>query len=282
MCPLKYFLTFLLAFLSLNAAFADDNKNRVEIYRILMPKGDTTFWNANACTLKDDGSFTCFCYYGCSREEMLANQLVDDFDDPIEFPLCVRNRHVDPKIVVGDTFYTDLNFGAHRKTDYIPYANIPEFNRDSIANFFRTIPKEKCSRIIEHYGDYLFEAVGLPEGLVLKSDWEKNMYYERCTRDGICFRDETCPMEYIVHYEKNVCQLDKDVNCWLIHPRIGGLGNKHRCEYKRLTKDEIEYAKYYLFNTRSENLPDTTFAWKLIYKDQYGRGDTLEITTTVR
>ena len=108
------------------------------------------------------------------------------------------------------------------------------------------------------------------------------MYYERCTRDGICFRDETCPMEYIVHYEKNVCQLDMDVNCMLINPRIGGLGNKHRCEYKRLTKDEIEYAKYYLFNIRSENLPDTTFTWKLIYKDQYGRGDTLKITTTVK
>lgn len=142
--PLNYFLTILFMCTFLSSAFGSESK--VEMYRILMPKGDTAIWNAKACTLKEDGTFTCFCYYGCSRDEMLATPMVDDLDDPVEFSPCVQNRRVDPKIVVGDTFYTDLNFGANRKTDYIPYANIPKFNRDSIAIFFRTIPKEKCSR----------------------------------------------------------------------------------------------------------------------------------------
>ena len=265
MYPLKYFLTVLLVYLLLCTAFAGDNKNRVEIYRILMPKGDTTFWNANACTLKDDGTFTCLCYYGCSHEEMLANQVVD-IGEEIEYSQCVQNRHMDSKIV-GDTFYTDLNFGANRKTDYIPYADISKFNRDSIANHFRTIPQNKCSRITGDYSfDYLLEAIGLPEGLVLKSYWDKSPYIG----------------EYSVFWRKNVCEFDSSFKLPHINPRRWQPNHEPHCDWRNLLKDKTKRAEYHLFNTRSVDLPDTTFTWKLIYKDQYGRGDTLKITTTVK
>ena len=50
------------------------------------------------------------------------------------------------------------------------------------------------------------------------------------------------------------------------------------CYYSSLP-EKAKVVNYELINTTIQSYKDTTISWKLVYKDQYGRGDTLDITT---
>ena len=54
-------------------------------------------------------------------------------------------------------------------------------------------------------------------------------------------------------------------------------------QYRNVIFEELpEKARVYnyqLFNKSLQSYKDSTITWKLVYKDQYGRGDTLDITT---
>jgi len=43
--------------------------------------------------------------------------------------------------------------------------------------------------------------------------------------------------------------------------------------------NEPKRIQYVLYNNTSKSFRDTTISWKLVYRDEYGRGDTLDMTT---
>lgn len=226
----------------------------VEMYRILTPANDTVVWDADKCSLRNDGTFNC--YYGyCSDDSSVEIVRTDDSRE-------------DELIIVRDTFYTNLNFGDNRKMDYIPYTEIPEFNRDSIAELLSTISAKKCSKVVSIVASYLLEAEGLPEGFEFRSDWKQpyefSEGYSAVAEKSSAFSDES---------DIKSCKVWNNLIQWIDDGRV--------CHDFRLP-ERLAFANFDLFNIRITDLPDTTFTWKLIYHDQYGRGDTLNITTSTK
>lgn len=124
-----------------------------------------------------------------------------------------------------------------------------------------------CSEIANLKSNYTFEAIGLPEGFTWKVDskeFNKGPYdtgpYEAYIKQDSSFRKKCVVSEVKWKMFK--------------HPNA----NFCRCSAISLPEQkETFYSR--LFNGSLQAYKDTTISWKLVYKDQYGRGDTLNIKT---
>ena len=202
-------------------------------YRILDFRGDTTIWHPSDCKIFGD-RFSCVRRLSAPKGEQCNN------------PYHKENS--------SKATYKDLNFGKDAITNYIPVANIPEFNRDSVVKVFSVLPSTSCSALLTFKTNYSIEPIGLPKDF----EWQKN--FPKAVVKKIS-KKKTCTLEY----------------------RSASKRPDPYKQYRNVIFEELpEKARVYnyqLFNKSLQSYKDSTITWKLVYKDQYGRGDTLDITT---
>ena len=203
-------------------------------YRILDFRGDTTIWHPSDCKIFGD-RFSCVRRLSAPKGEQCNN------------PYHKENS---PKAT-----YKDLNFGKDAITNYIPVANIPEFNRDSVAKVFSVLPNTSCSVLLTFKSNYSIEPIGLPKDFEWRRDFPKAVVKD------ISKKKKMCALEY-----RSVSN------------RPDPYKQYHNVIFEELPEKNRIYS-YQLFNKSLQSYKDSTITWKLVYKDQYGRGDTLDITT---
>ena len=242
------------------ASIADSTLHQnVTIYRIQEFNGDTSEWNASDCNVKDS-SFSCrrVTNYDCDQVYDRVLYCKDAYDNPIECPGY--------KDTIYDTTYQNLNFGKDALVHYIPTAKIPTFKRDSVAELFSKISGKPCSRLLSFSSNYYLEAIGLPDSLTL--NLEREYIPEEYIR----------PKDFFVHLSLITNESTGEKTCRQDSSRIMYNFYPGTCYYSSLP-EKAKVVNYELFNTTIQSYKDTTISWKLVYKDQYGRGDTLNIKT---
>lgn len=242
------------------ASIADSTLYRnVTIYRIQEFNGDTSEWDASDCNVKDS-SFSCrrVTNVDCNLPSVRWLNCRDANNNFIECPGY--------KDTIYDTTYKNLNFGKDALVNYIPNAKIPTFNRDSVAKLFSKISGEPCSRLLSFSSNYHLEAIGLPDSLTL--NFEREYIPEGYIR----------PKDFSVHLSLITNESTGEKTCRQDSLRIMYNFYPGACYYSSLP-EKAKVVNYELINTTIQSYKDTTISWKLAYKDQYGRGDTLDITT---
>lgn len=231
----------------------------VTIYRIREFNGDTSEWDASDCNVKES-SFSCrrVTNYDCNEVYYRVLNCKDADNNPIECPGY--------KGTIYDTTYKNLNFGKDALVHYIPTAKIPAFKRDSVAKLFSKISGEPCSRLLSFSSNYYLEAISLPDSLTL--NLEREYIPEEYIR----------PKDFFVHLSLITNESTGEKTCRQDSSRIMYNFYPGSCYYSSLP-EKAKVVNYELFNTTIQAYKDTTISWKLVYKDQYGRGDTLGITT---
>jgi hypothetical protein len=203
-------------------------------YRILDFRGDTTIWHPSDCKIFGN-RFSCVRRVSAPKGEQCNN------------PYHKENS---PK-----ASYKNLNFGKEAITNYIPTAEIPEFNRDSVAKVFSTLPSTSCSALLTFKSNYSIEPIGLPNDFEWRRDFPKAVVKE------ISKKKKMCTLEYR-----------------RASKRPDPYEEYHNVIFEELPEKARIYS-YQLFNKSLQSYMDSTIKWKLVYKDQYDRGDTLDITT---
>ena len=203
-------------------------------YRILDFRGDTTIWHPSDCKIFGD-RFSCVRRLSAPKGEQCNN------------PYHKENS--------SKATYKDLNFGKEAITNYIPTAEIPEFNRDSVAKVFSTLPSTSCSALLTFKSNYSIEPIGLPKDFEWRKDFPKAVVKE------ISKKKKMCTLEYR-----------------RASKRPDPYEEYHNVIFEELPEKARIYS-YQLFNKSLRSYKDSTITWKLVYKDQYGRGNTLDITT---
>ena len=202
-------------------------------YRILDFRGDTTIWHPSDCKIFGD-RFSCVRRVSATMWEQ-----------------CVPYH----KNHSANTTYKNLNFGKEAITNYIPTAEIPEFNRDSVAKVFSVLPSTSCSALLTFKSNYSIEPIGLPNDFEWRRDFPKAVVKEISKKKKLCTLEYRSVSNRPVPYK----------------------------QYRNVIFEELpEKARVYsyqLFNKSLQSYMDSTIKWKLVYKDQYDRGDTLDITT---
>jgi len=219
---------------------------KVDLYRVLNYKGDTTIWRTSDCEIKKK-SFECYhqeCWgIGCSGFRTRIGGRI------------AKNHYKD---TVYDTTYQNLNFGKNALVHYTPIAKVPKFNRKAVAKALSKLSGKPCYQIFELRSNYKLEAIGLP-GFSWKNrndyDWGLEAYVKSDEKTN-----------------ESKCEVKEPLV--LYHPDA----NAYRYVSWSLP-EKIQNYTYLLFNESMDSYRDTTITWKLVYKDQYGRGDTLDITT---
>lgn len=203
-------------------------------YRILDFRGDTTIWLPSDCKIFGN-RFSCVRRVSASKWKQ-----------------CNYPYHKDNS---SKAKYKNLNFGKEAITNYIPTAEIPEFNRDSVAKVFSTLPSTSCSALLTFKSNYSIEPIGLPKDFEWRKDFPKAVVKEISKKKKLCALEYRSASNRPVPYK----------------------------QYRDIIFEELpEKARVYnyqLFNKSLQSYKDSTIKWKLVYKDQYGRGDTLDITT---
>ena len=153
-----------------------------------------------------------------------------------------------------------MNFGKDAITNYIPMARIPEFDRDSVANLFSSLPGEPCTHILFYSSNYSLEPIGLPDNFMLKPVYNFEDYYSTHKKT-----DDT---------GNEVCYFNQD------YRTVTSFGYIDDCSvYYESLPERKEYFTYQFLNISLRSYKGSTLTWKLVYRDQYNRGDTLDITT---
>lgn len=139
-----------------------------------------------------------------------------------------------------DTIF--LNYGKYKLMDYIPYQEIPTINKSLLKKTFSVIDREKNHLSSDTIiSSYTLEARNFLDGV------EFEEYYERLVDLSYNIMDVEPPCQTII----------------TLYP-----------------EPLKERKMYYLNNTGGITLPkDTTINWTLVYTDQYGRSDSLEMKT---
>lgn len=231
---------------SLNNTFLDKSKHTpLTLYRVLNYKGDTTLWKS--CHI-EDSTFSC----NNTHETPSCGTYSSRFSLPVLY-----------RIEIYDTTFINLNFGKDAITNYIPMARIPEFDRDSVANLFSSLPGEPCTHILFYSSNYSLEPIGLPDDFMMKEiNYIKDyQYYANKINDNT--GNEVCSVAYKPEYYTRT-----------------SFGEIDDCEVNiKSIPEEKYYYTYQFLNVSLRSYKGSTLTWKLVYKDQYGRGDTLDITT---
>ena len=282
---------------------------RHKIYRLLYPvengKLDTGFFDQGSCDIKTDGSFTC---NQKSCIEYVGGYI--SFHSEAMFP---NDEHYS-KYFQGSTDETrliDINLGDSALTSYIPYADIPEFDINDVKSKLSTLPAATCTTLVQFVSNYKMSASGLPEGFVLHLDANFNFETrERVTEPySMIF-----PKEELDTVKANIGENEKRIEHGYklfdekFYIKQSSYYGKSSIEYNTYVTDQgcgivsqsyipmptgaaglcqgwhiPELAK--TFSVRFINTSDKTpasFTWKLTYMDQFGRGNTIDITTQLR
>jgi len=224
----------------LNKSVKSTSKSKTAtLYRILDFSGDTTTWLSSDCKIHGK-------YFKCSRQ-LYKDKLRSDECGPTLYRI---NSVTDAKIT-----YKDINFGKNAMTDYIPVANIQEFNRDSVARLFSRLPSKPCSELIEFRSNYQLESIGLPDDFTWQNQFPKAVLSNDLTGTPNCSIKQRNAQKRPDPYKLYKSHIFEEL------------------------PEKASVFNYQLFNKSVRAYQDTTISWKLIYRDQYGRGDTLNITT---
>lgn len=148
---------------------------RKKNYRLLYPRNDgvidTAFFPFDECQINNNGTFVCTQNL-CWPE--IGGKIKVDIGG-IEVSLSVAQKD-HPSY--SEFFHSsndknlliDLNLGDNPLTHYIPYANIPEILQRGMKGKFSKLPSASCSALKKVTEPYLFQAIGLPEGMILYCD----------------------------------------------------------------------------------------------------------------
>ena len=137
------------------------------------------------------------------------------------------------------TYLFDLNLGDSAVTSYIPYYKIPQFDKAQAKSHLETLSANGCDVLFRYEGYYQLYAEGLPEGIIF--------YHDGIGLNPIydqekadSITNEIATIQWLVNY----CEKEYGSHCNI-----------------------------------SKNVPTGPIHWTLIYKDQYGRGGSVQITS---
>ena len=224
---------------------ANDGTIHIEVqrYRALNYNKDTTIWDASDCKI-EDSTFSCYRYEDMNvrRNNPYSRKSPKNYD--------YRDR-------IYDTTYNDINFGQNALVHYTPVAEIPKFDRKAIAKALSKLSGKPCSQIFELRSNYDLEVIGLPG-----FSWKN--------RDAAMFG-----------YEAYVDTENSDQKkCSVQSARVEYTPSNHYSQiFIRSLPEQLDVKTLQFFNGTLQTFQDTTISWKLVYKDQYRRTDTLDITT---
>ena len=248
-----------------DSARKKSSTKNIPFYRILDFSGDTIIWHPSDCKIFGN-RFSCIRRVSAPKEEQCiypyynyANAtFLDNLFSCVRKVSAPRETLCDypyQKKYYAKATYKDLNFGKDAITNYIPVANIPEFNRDSVAKLFSILPSTSCSALLTFKSNYSIEPIGLPKDFEWRRDFPKAIVKE------ISKKKKMCTLEYR-----------------RASKRPDPYEEYHNVIFEELPEKARIYS-YQLFNKSLRSYKDSTITWKLVYKDQYGRGNTLDITT---
>ena len=283
---------------------------RHKIYRLLYPVEngtlDTGYFDQGGCEIQNNGSFAC---RQRSCIEYVGGYI--DFHSEGMFPNDGDERHA--KYFQGNTEETrliDINLGDSALTSYIPYADIPEFDIEGVKAKLSTLPAATCTTLVQFVSNYKMSASGLPEGFVLHldanftlipservtepysmvfpkdeidtvkaniSNSEKRLEHGYTLFDEIRYAKESLFSKSSIEYNTYVSNQGCGIVAHTYNPMPSGMAG--------LCQGWIIPEKARNFSVRLINTSDKTpasFTWKLTYMDQFGRGNTIDITTQLR
>ncbi len=283
---------------------------RHKIYRLLYPVEngalDTGYFDQGDCEILSDGSFAC-------RQKSCVEYVGGYISLHSEgmFPGDGSEKHAQYfRGSTDETRLIDINLGDSALTSYIPYADIPEFDIDDIKSKLSTLPAATCTTLIQFVSNYKMSASGLPEGFVLHLDANFALKpSERVTEPySMVF-----PKEELDSVKANISTNEKRLaHGYTLFNEIQyakeSLFSKSSIEYNTYVSDQgcgivahtynpmpsgmaglcqgwIIPERARIFSVRLINTSDKTpasFTWKLTYMDQFGRGNTIDITTQLR
>lgn len=291
-----------------------EDSSRLTIYRFLYPRADmsldTGYFNGYECSVEMDGKFSCM-QRSCVPVE--GGQI----DIPQSYGILgVSARDKDG--AYSEYFHTstditrlvDVNFGDRALTTFIPFADIPEFDRDSILEQLSVLPAEPCSTLFHFEGNYQLQAEGLPEGIVLYRDGQgikgrgdsREYYSALFSKEELdavkahiyeTGQDEKSSYNKLMvgYYSELKYAPDRglDISNQTITAEVNDLGcgvvsTSYKtavlaglCEGWKIPEDAKVFS-YRLINI-SDKVPENPVQWKLTYMDQYGRGGSLDIVS---
>ena len=283
---------------------------RHKIYRLLYPVEngtlDTGYFDQGGCEIQNNGAFTC---RQSSCIEYVGGYI--SLHSEGMFPGDGSESHA--KYFRGSTDETrliDINLGDSALTSYIPYADIPEFDVDDIKSKLSTLPAATCTTLIQFVSNYKMSASGLPEGFVLHLDAnfalkpservtepysmvfpkeeldtvkanistnENRIAHGYTLFNEIQYAKETLFSKSSIEYNTYVSDQGCGIVAHTYNPMPSGMAG--------LCQGWIIPERARNFSVRLINTSDKTpasFTWKLTYMDQFGRGNTIDITTQLR
>lgn len=291
-----------------------EDSSRLTIYRFLYPRADmsldTGYFNGDECRFEAEGKFlceqrSCIAYDGgeirIPQSYGILGVSARDKDGAYS-----EYFHASTNI----TRLVDINFGDSALTTFIPFADIPEFDRDGFLEQLSVLPAEPCSTLFHFEGNYQLQADGLPEGIVLYRDGQgikgrgdSREYYSALfpkeELDAVkahiyeAGQDEKSSYNKLMvgYYSELKYAPDRglDISNQTITAEVNDLGcgvvstsyvtdmMAGLCEGWKIPEDAKVFS-YRLINI-SDKGPENPVQWKLTYMDQYGRGGALDIVT---
>ena len=283
---------------------------RHKIYRLLYPVEngalDTGYFDQGDCEILSDGSFAC-------RQKSCVEYVGGYISLHSEgmFPGDGSEKHAQYfRGSTDETRLIDINLGDSALTSYIPYADIPGFDIDDIKSKLSTLPAATCTTLIQFVSNYKMSASGLPEGFVLHLDAnfalkpservtepysmvfpkeeldtvkanistnENRIAHGYTLFNEIQYAKETLFSKSSIEYNTYVSDQGCGIVAHTYNPMPSGMAG--------LCQGWIIPERARNFSVRLINTSDKTpasFTWKLTYMDQFGRGDTIDITTQLR
>ena len=220
-------------------------------YRILTSSGDTVVWKARDCNVHST-------FFSCARLREKAD-LTSLHPWNLKLNIIKKNQ-----VEIFDTTYINLNFGEKPLSSYIPPTVKPNtFPLKNVAEFFSHLPAKHCYELLRFRSHYSLEPIGLPDFLTWTSDYPTS-------RIGPTKKSVQPP---------NGIRIDTENKC-IITPRKDAYREYRRYRFEQIP-EKLQTYDYQIFNNSLKSNKNTTFTWKLVYKDQYGRGDTLNIKTII-
>lgn len=235
-------------------------KNKLDTITETTDKISCDIWKGYfECTLRK--SYSCRHYVYAYAEADKTKESVDDEKTEV---------HKNVTVKIGDTTY--INYGKHRKTNYIPpYHEIPPFDAKKLKEAFDTVDVKTASYSDERLtGDsrtyldyYRIEGNGLPDWAYVSHSSGKMITFDG--KDGTPSIDTTivssddgytvayaldCYGEYYVKYPQDLVGYKSTIHAY---------------------GDTTEFPK-----------KDTTIKWMAHYSDMHGVEDSLQIKTLFR
>lgn len=282
------------------------DSTREMVYRLLYPTPegtlDTGFFATGECTVKADGSFECE-----------QRSCIEDIGGRIKinntsYPASYKDHEK-----LGIYFHTstektqliDINLGDSALTEFIPYANIPEFDTADALSRLAVLSAKTCTTLERFVGHYQLQAEGLPEGIILYRDGadidkrqistesytmlfseedfntvEKSVSdtaWLREHREELYSEEDYADYPYYAYVDPKYTAAINNFGCGVVSFSYEADPIAGYCHGWQVPDLEKEYS-FRLINI-SDKVPETPFQWKLLYMDQYGRGGSLNVTT---